>query len=79
MTTCIAAVCDWGSAIVLIADKMIGMGYVESELEVTKMREIHKNWWMLFAGDDISPVFDIVDYAKEGTYILDSPVLSAYS
>lgn len=66
MTTCIAAVCDWGSAIVLIADKMIGMGYVESELEVTKMREIHKNWWMLFAGDDISPVFDIVDYAKEG-------------
>jgi 20S proteasome alpha/beta subunit len=64
MTTCVAAVCDDGNAIVLVADKMIGMGYIESELEITKMRQIHRDWWMLFAGDDITPVFDIVDYAK---------------
>jgi 20S proteasome alpha/beta subunit len=64
MTTCNAVVCDDGSAVVLVADKMIGMGYVESELEITKMRPIHKEWWVLFAGDDITPVFDIVDYAK---------------
>ncbi|MGC2246995.1 MAG: hypothetical protein WA609_10375 [Terriglobales bacterium] len=44
---------------------MIGVGWVESELEITKMRELHKDWWVLFAGDDITPVFDIVDYAKE--------------
>jgi hypothetical protein len=66
MTTCVATVCDDGNAIVLVADKMIGMGYVESELEITKMRQIHPDWWMLFAGDDISPVFDIVDYTKIG-------------
>jgi 20S proteasome alpha/beta subunit len=66
MTTCVATVCDDGNAIVLVADKMIGMGYVESELEITKMRQIHPDWWVLFAGDDISPVFDIVDYAKIG-------------
>jgi 20S proteasome alpha/beta subunit len=66
MTTCNAVICDDGKAIVLVADKMIGMGYVESELEITKMRPIHPEWWMLFAGDDISPVFDIVDYAKAG-------------
>ena len=64
MTTCNAVVCDDGNAIVLVADKMIGMGYVESELEITKMRPIHKEWWMLFAGEDITPVFDIVDYSK---------------
>lgn len=64
MTTCVAAVCDEGNAIVLVADKMIGMGYVESELEITKMRQIHPEWWMLFAGDDIASIFDIVDYAK---------------
>ena len=64
MTTCVAAICDDGNAIVLVADKMIGVGYVESELDITKMRPIHTDWWMLFAGDDISPVFDIVDYAK---------------
>jgi 20S proteasome alpha/beta subunit len=64
MTTCNAAICDDGNAIVLVADKLIGMVYVESELEITKMRQIHKEWWMLFAGNDIAPVFDIVDYAK---------------
>jgi 20S proteasome alpha/beta subunit len=48
----------------MVADKMIGMGYVESELEITKMRQIHPDWWMLFAGDDLTSVFDIVDYAK---------------
>jgi len=64
MTTCIAAVCDDGNTIVLVADKMIGVGYVESEMEVTKMRPIHPDWWMLFAADDLTPVFDIIDYAK---------------
>src|SRR5258708_13205716 len=44
---------------------MVGVGWVESELDITKMREIHKDWWMLFAGNDLTPVFDIVDYVKE--------------
>lgn len=66
MTTCVAAICEDGNAIVLVADKMIGVGYIESELEITKMRPIHKNWWILFAGDDLTPVFDIVDYANAG-------------
>ncbi|MGA3093685.1 MAG: hypothetical protein ABSD75_34315 [Terriglobales bacterium] len=64
MTTCVAAVCAEGNAIILVADKMIGVGYIESELEITKMRPLHKDWWMLFAGDDIGPVFDIVDLVK---------------
>lgn len=64
MTNCVAAVCDKGNTLVMVADKMIGMGYVESELEITKMRQIHPDWWMLFAGDDLTPVFDIVDYAR---------------
>ena len=52
MTTCVAAICDNGDAIILVADKMIGTGYIESELDITKIRSIHKDWWMLFAGDD---------------------------
>jgi 20S proteasome alpha/beta subunit len=64
MTTCVAAITDEGKALILVADKMIGVGWVESELEVTKMREIHKDWWLLFAGNDLTPVFDIVDYTK---------------
>jgi 20S proteasome alpha/beta subunit len=64
MTTCVAAIADEGKALILAADKMVGVGWVESELEITKMREIHSHWWMMFAGDDITPVFDIVDYTK---------------
>src|SRR5260370_36351787 len=63
MTTCVATVCDDGKAIVFVADKMVGVGFIQSELEITKMRPIHKDWWIMFAGDDVSPVFDIVDKA----------------
>jgi 20S proteasome alpha/beta subunit len=48
----------------MAADKMIGMGYVEGEPDISKMRKLHKDWWVLFAGDAIGPVFDIIDYAK---------------
>jgi len=65
VTTCVAATTHEGKALILVADKMVGVGWVESELDITKMREIHKDWWMLFAGNDLTPVFDIVDYVKE--------------
>jgi hypothetical protein len=43
---------------------MIGLGFIESEPDINKLLELHKNWWVLFAGDDISPVFDVISYAK---------------
>lgn len=64
MTVCVAALCENGKALVMAADKMIGMGYVEGEPDISKLRKLHKDWWVLFAGDNISPVFDIIDYAK---------------
>jgi 20S proteasome alpha/beta subunit len=65
MTVCVATICDDGKTIILVADRMIGIGFIESEPDIHKLLELHKEWWILFAGDDISPVFDIVDYAKE--------------
>ena len=64
MTCCIAALCDDGKNIVLVADKMIGIGFIESEPNINKLLQLNKSWWVLFAGEDISPVFDIVDDAK---------------
>lgn len=64
MTVCVAAACDSGKALVLVADKMVGLGYVTSELDITKMRSLHKDCWILFSGDDITPIFDIIDYAR---------------
>lgn len=44
---------------------MVGLGYITSDLDISKMRPLHKDWWILFSGDDLSPVFDIIDYAKD--------------
>lgn len=64
MTCCVAALCEEGKTLVLVADKMVGIGFVEAEPQIKKLRKIHRDWWVLFAGEDITPVFDIIDYAK---------------
>jgi len=64
MTVCAAAICDDGKTLILVADRMVGIGYIEAELKVSKLRELCKNWWVLFAGDDITSVFDVIDRAK---------------
>jgi hypothetical protein len=65
MTVCVAAICDNGKTIILVSDRMIGPGFIESEPNINKVVTLHGQWWLLFAGDDISPVFDIIDYAKK--------------
>jgi len=64
MTCCVAALCDSRKAIVLAADKMIGMGAIESEPNISKIFRLHKDWWVMVAGNDVSPAFDIIDRAK---------------
>jgi len=64
MTCCVAVICDDGKTIVMVADRMVGIGIIESEPAISKLRELHKGWWVLFAGDDISSIFDVVDYAR---------------
>jgi 20S proteasome alpha/beta subunit len=64
MTVCVAAICDNGKTIILVSDKMIGTGFIESEPDINKLLTLHKDWWALIAADDISPIFDIIDYAK---------------
>src|SRR5215472_2218978 len=53
---CVAMLCDKSRALILAADKMLGIGYIETEPEITKILDLHKNWKVLFAGDDITPV-----------------------
>jgi 20S proteasome alpha/beta subunit len=64
MTCCVAALCADRQAIVLAADKMIGMVGMESEPDISKIFRLHKNWWVMLAGNGISPAFDIIDHAK---------------
>lgn len=64
MTVCVATICDEGKALVLAADKMVSIGFVEGELDNIKMMAIHPFWYMMIAGDDIGPLFEIVDLAR---------------
>jgi 20S proteasome alpha/beta subunit len=65
MTCCVAALCDKGKSIILVADKMIGMGMIEGEPEITKILNFHRHWRVMIAGDDIPPVFPIVDAVRQ--------------
>lgn len=64
MTVCVATICGDGKCLVLVSDRMIGVGYVEAEPEIKKNIPLHERWRALFAGDDISPAFDILDAAR---------------
>ncbi len=47
MTCCVAALCDDRMAIVMAADKMVGMAGMESEPDISKIFRLHKNWFVL--------------------------------
>jgi len=66
VTCCIAALCDNRKAIVLAADKMISWkDVIESEPDIHKISQLARDWWVMFSGNDIGPVFDVVDRAKQ--------------
>lgn len=64
MTTCAAVLAEDRKAIVLAADRMVGMGFVESE-SATKIFSIHRNWRVMIAGNGIEPAFSIIDVARK--------------
>lgn len=63
MTVCIAALADHGKSLILAADRMIGIDTVESDMDVSKIVDLHKDWRVMFAGT-FPAVFEIVDEAK---------------
>jgi len=69
MTICIAALCDDRKTIVLAADTMVGMQFVEAELTTRKINWVHKDWRILLAGNDVAPAFEIIDSVKEAMAI----------
>lgn len=47
-----------------MSDKMVGLGFVEAELENSKVQALHSQWFMMMAGDDIAPLFELGDLAR---------------
>jgi 20S proteasome alpha/beta subunit len=66
VTCCVACLCDNRKAIILAADKMITWkDVIESEPDIHKISQLTKDWWIMFSGDDIAPVFDVIDRTKK--------------
>lgn len=65
VTCCVAVLCDAGGTLILVSDRMFATWGIQSELEINKCRALSSHWWVQFAGEDISPVFDILDWTRE--------------
>ena len=63
MTLCVDAMCEDRGAIVLAADRMVGQGFIQAELDIEKIVPVHPDWWVMFAGT-VSHSFDIIDNFK---------------
>lgn len=77
MTICIASLCEDAKTIVLVADRMLGLGFIEAEPEISKTFQLHNKWRVMLAGNNISPAFDIIDEAKKDLEDNESPDVQA--
>jgi len=65
VTCCVACLCDSRKALILAADKMVSWkDVIESEPDIHKISQLAKDWWVMFSGNDIAPVFDVIDRIK---------------
>jgi len=61
VTCCVAIMCERRRALVLVADRMLGAGFAEAELRMSKIRPLHPDWYVMIAGNNVGPAFDIID------------------
>ena len=61
MTLCIAALADERQAIVMAADRMVSLPFIESELDISKILPLGANWWAMIAANTLSNVFPVID------------------
>ena len=64
MTVCIAALCEEPNVLVVAAERMVRSTRCGSEAEFLKISRLHKDWWLMPAGDDVGPAFDIIASVK---------------
>jgi hypothetical protein len=64
MTVCIAGMCS-NDTIIAMCDMMISTDYFSADNMALKFRDIHKDWKVMFAGNDISRVIPLVGRAVD--------------
>lgn len=64
VTVGIGCICDGGKTIVTVCDAMISTGYTSNDFSTLKNVRLTKNWGLLYAGNDISPIVPILEDVK---------------
>jgi len=59
MTVCIASLAPPERMVVAVCDRMISTGFTSSDKVAIKIKDISLKWFVMFAGNDISPVHPI--------------------
>lgn len=80
MTVCIAALCEKAKIAIAITDKKISSAYGDTESDLFfKWRLIHPQWAVMFAGDDVTQISDIVNAAEKRMTGTDGSIEAARS
>jgi hypothetical protein len=61
MTCCVAALADNARTIILVSDRQLGSRLISTDPETVKTKQVHPRWWLMYAGNDIAPIFSIAD------------------
>lgn len=61
VTVCIAAICENRKHIVAVCDAKLATDYSSADLATVKIARLTRDWALMYAADDISPVSAIVD------------------
>lgn len=64
MTVCIASICKSLESIVAVSDQMITFGNISVDATAQKIAPLHRNWFAMFSGNDITDVRPILDFAS---------------
>ncbi len=59
VTTCLAAICDYGRAIVTVADTRLSFGSLAAQGQ--KMHLIHRDWLLLYAAGDSGTCREVIE------------------
>ncbi len=57
-TVCIAALCEGGTTAILVADRRVGVEFIEADT-AQKIGRIHSDWLVLLAGNDFSAAQEV--------------------
>jgi hypothetical protein len=63
VTVCLASICESLHKIVMVSDAMVTCGGISVDGTMQKSAPIHRNWYAVFAADDVTDVRAIMDFA----------------